>query len=293
MAFSVAALATTLNPVQLLNPVGSSSGQTIVSTGSGTVPGWGNVPVANVTGAAPLASPTFTGIPAAPTAAAGTNTTQLATTAFVQGINAGRLLNVQVFTATGTYTPTSGTNKVIVKVQAPGGGGGGVSATGAAQAALAQGGSGGSYAEALVTSGFSGVTVTIGSVGSGGTAGSNAGGSGGTTSFGSIVSCPGGAGGGGSAAQSVPFPQSGAASPAACTVTGATTLLTIQGQAASASYAVVTNAATPSVGGAAALGLGASVGYGSGGNGAAIPASTSAAAGGTSSPARVLVFEYN
>jgi hypothetical protein len=33
---------------------------------------------------APLASPTFTGTPAAPTAAAGTNTTQLATTAFVK-----------------------------------------------------------------------------------------------------------------------------------------------------------------------------------------------------------------
>jgi hypothetical protein len=35
------------------------------------------------TSLAPLASPTFTGTPAAPTAAAGTNTTQLATTAFV------------------------------------------------------------------------------------------------------------------------------------------------------------------------------------------------------------------
>lgn len=40
--------------------------------------------VADVTGAAPLASPTFTGTPAAPTAAAATNTTQIATTAFVQ-----------------------------------------------------------------------------------------------------------------------------------------------------------------------------------------------------------------
>lgn len=38
-------------------------------------PGWG----------APLASPTFTGTPAAPTAAANTNTTQIATTAFVLG----------------------------------------------------------------------------------------------------------------------------------------------------------------------------------------------------------------
>ncbi|MDR6393049.1 hypothetical protein [Paraburkholderia phenoliruptrix] len=60
-AFSIFASATTLNPVQLLNPAGSSSGQTIVSTGASTAPGWGNVPVANVTGAAPSASPTFTG----------------------------------------------------------------------------------------------------------------------------------------------------------------------------------------------------------------------------------------
>lgn len=37
------------------------------------------------TSRAPLASPAFTGAPTAPTAAAGTNTTQIATTAFVQG----------------------------------------------------------------------------------------------------------------------------------------------------------------------------------------------------------------
>lgn len=37
----------------------------------------------NTLGAAPLASPTFTGVPASPTAAPGTSTTQLATTAFV------------------------------------------------------------------------------------------------------------------------------------------------------------------------------------------------------------------
>jgi hypothetical protein len=39
--------------------------------------------VADVSGAAPLASPTLTGVPAAPTAAVATNTTQIATTAFV------------------------------------------------------------------------------------------------------------------------------------------------------------------------------------------------------------------
>ena len=39
----------------------------------------------NIAAKADLASPTFTGTPAAPTATAGTNTTQIATTAFVTG----------------------------------------------------------------------------------------------------------------------------------------------------------------------------------------------------------------
>jgi len=42
-----------------------------------------------VQGYAPLASPTFTGVPTAPTAAPGTNSTQLATTAFIQTLMAG------------------------------------------------------------------------------------------------------------------------------------------------------------------------------------------------------------
>lgn len=42
----------------------------------------GDYTVAEVTGAAPLASPVFTGTPTAPTASAGTNTTQVSTTAF-------------------------------------------------------------------------------------------------------------------------------------------------------------------------------------------------------------------
>jgi hypothetical protein len=44
--------------------------------------------VPGLSGKAPLASPTFTGTPTAPTAAVGTNTTQIATTAFVLA-NAG------------------------------------------------------------------------------------------------------------------------------------------------------------------------------------------------------------
>lgn len=42
--------------------------------------------VGDVSGAAPLASPTFTGTPAAPTATTATNSTQIATTAFVQSV---------------------------------------------------------------------------------------------------------------------------------------------------------------------------------------------------------------
>lgn len=74
--------ATTLNPVQLLNPTGSSSGQTIVSTGASTAPGWANLSVGNVTGAAPLASPAFTGaVSVTNPAASGTTLTVTNTTA--------------------------------------------------------------------------------------------------------------------------------------------------------------------------------------------------------------------
>jgi hypothetical protein len=56
---------------------------------------------ATIASLAPLASPTLTGTPAAPTAAAGTSTTQLATTAFVN------TLNVQSIASSSTPTPTS------------------------------------------------------------------------------------------------------------------------------------------------------------------------------------------
>jgi hypothetical protein len=45
------------------------------------------VAISSIAGKADTASPTFTGTPAAPTAATGTNTTQIATTAFVSAAN--------------------------------------------------------------------------------------------------------------------------------------------------------------------------------------------------------------
>jgi hypothetical protein len=53
----------------------------------------------SISGYAPLASPPFTGTPTAPTAAGGTNTTQLATTAFVTGA-LGSYLTTSVAAAT-------------------------------------------------------------------------------------------------------------------------------------------------------------------------------------------------
>lgn len=60
----------------ITNLAGTSG--TLTKTGSNT---W----TLDTTAYAPLASPTFTGVPAAPTPAADTNTTQIATTAYVVG----------------------------------------------------------------------------------------------------------------------------------------------------------------------------------------------------------------
>lgn len=71
-------------PYDSANPAGyiTAAGAPVQSVAGKT--GVVTLAVADVSGAAPLASPTFTGTPAAPTAAPGTNTTQIATTAFVE-----------------------------------------------------------------------------------------------------------------------------------------------------------------------------------------------------------------
>jgi hypothetical protein len=60
-------------------------------------------------GKAGLASPAFTGTPTAPTASTGTNTTQVATTAFVQQTSFNNALPFQTGNA-GKYVTTDGTN---------------------------------------------------------------------------------------------------------------------------------------------------------------------------------------
>lgn len=70
---------------------------------------------------APLASPTLTGTPLAPTAAPGTSTTQIATTAFsAAAIAAARLPVGQTITSSATVTPTFSDDFVEITAQAAG-----------------------------------------------------------------------------------------------------------------------------------------------------------------------------
>ena len=106
----------------------------------------------------------------------------------------GRLLNIQIFTASGIYTPSSGTAKIKVKQTGGGGAGGGTLSTSSAQIASGGGGNGGTYGDTgLMAVPSSPVSIIIGTAGTG-VAGGN-GGSGGSTSFGAYLVSPGGAGG--------------------------------------------------------------------------------------------------
>ena len=121
-----------------------------------------------------------------------TNAEHSTLAAIATGGTAGRLIGVQVFNATAVYTPTSGTSKVLVRVQAAGGAGGGVASTGAGQFAGGGGGGAGGYSESFITSAFSGLTMTIGA---GGVPASGAnGGNGANSSFGAVVVATGGQG---------------------------------------------------------------------------------------------------
>lgn len=56
LLFASLAHATTFVPVQLLNPTGSTSGQSLLSTGASSAPAWGNVSATALTGITPIAN---------------------------------------------------------------------------------------------------------------------------------------------------------------------------------------------------------------------------------------------
>lgn len=104
---------------------------------------------------------------------------------------AGGIIQVDVFTANGTWTKPAGCTKVLVKVV--GGGGGG---EGAATDDTGCGGGGGGYAEKFITSSLGATeAVTVGAAGAAGVGAGTDGGNGGNSSFGTHCSATGGAGG--------------------------------------------------------------------------------------------------
>jgi hypothetical protein len=103
---------------------------------------------------------------------------------------AGRLINVQIFTSSGTYTPTAGATSIIV--EGIGGAGAGAGAANPGVGAANAGGPGGNGAWGRKRiSGPTSQTITIGA---GGTPTTGAGGNGTTTSFGALLTLPGGTG---------------------------------------------------------------------------------------------------
>lgn len=237
------------------------------------------------------------------------------------GSGTGNLLNVQVFTTSGTYTPTTGTTAVIVQVVGQGGGGGGCPAVAVSNdACVAGSGSSGSYAKVYIPSGVTTETVTIGTSGAGATAGFNAGMAGSTASFGSLVSCPGGtAGAAGVTSSGTTQAVVGLLNnspPTACVISTGTTITSQPGQPSAFSIALGGNIATSGglyaasgLAGSGPIGTGAygatitalatyangrnGLGFGAGGSGgAAQGAANTATAGGNPSGGAVIVMEY-
>lgn len=210
----------------------------------------------------------------------------------------GRLIGVQRITASGTYTPTPGTSRVIVRVQGGGGAGGGAPAAGAGQVSLGGAGGSGSLAVEDLASGFAGATVTVGA---GGVAAAGvAGGNGGASAFGAVTA-PGGIGGSTIAPVAPPWSTGGGAGGAA--PTGGNILAT-GGQQAGVSQMLGLGVghggagAMSPIGGAGGSGPGAgsngnaAVGPGAGGSGTAATAGQGPFTGGNGAPGIVIVEEY-
>lgn len=225
-------------------------------------------------------------------------------TVFYDGVNwvviveypTGRLLNVQTFTANGTYTPTPGTASVVVEAVGGGGAGGGAAITAAAQVSAGSGGGSGSYTRGrFIAPGSQAVTVGAGGAGVSGASGNF----GLVSSFGALLTSPGGFGGNTSPAGGLARAGGGAGGG---TGTGGNIVLST-GNTGDTLYNIQpfgfgSNGATSifgsgGTGGAVANGGNAS-GFGSGGGGAANDASIGTAkTGGNGSNGIVIIYEYS
>ena len=229
---------------------------------------------------APLDSPALTGKPTAPTAATGTNTDQVATTAFVQQFfSTGR---VQVFVSSGTWTSPPVETVVYVSGCGGGGGGGGSGTYSSGDTKTYFAGGGGGAGASAVKRPFtipanSNVQITIGG---GGSAGSIASGtSGGATKFGDYLTLN---GGGGGTRNSASGPDTGAGGAGGTSPIGGG----VSGGSGSAGGSSSVSTSHPGVGANGLFGGINGGGYGSGGRG------DSASGSGGNGTSGILVIEW-
>lgn len=205
----------------------------------------------------------------------------------------------QVFSASGTYTPSAG--MIFCDVEGEGGGGGGGGCTGAGGTSSAGGGgAAGGYFKVRLTAAQIGASkaVTIGAAGAAGAAGPNTGGTGGATSIGVLATANGGLGGtGGSASASLAISGTGGVGG---TATGGD--INIQGGRGQSGFLLGTTAGARSGRGAdSVFGRGgyesgptgpgiAGTGNGSGGSGGTATATSQA--GGAGVPGFLTITEY-
>lgn len=176
----------------------------------------------------------------------------------------GRLVNTQVFTSSGTYTPTPGTKRIRVTITGGGGGGGGCKAISNNETFFgAGGGAGGTVITTLILTKDS-YPVTIGAGGAGGVSATN-GLKGGDSSFGSVIA-PGGEGGGKSGVTNTNGGNGGVPSTGGINIIGGN-----GGDGQSGNIGVSGEGGTSHWGGGGRAGAGGGVSgkaYGSGGGGA-------------------------
>lgn len=215
----------------------------------------------------------------------------------------GRLLNIQVWSAHGTYTytKTPGTTAAYAECQGAGGSGSGTPATGAGQCAVGGPGADGAFCSSWFPAGIaSGTTITIGQGGVQVNGGSN---NGGSSSIGALMTAPGGRGGSTAGPSAPPLLTGGGAG-----ATGAATggnLVNSSGSSGAPSLALTTgtNGLAGAAGSASRYGGAGSVvagntagnaatGPGSGGGGSATNASQASIAGGPGADGAVFIYEY-
>jgi len=217
----------------------------------------------------------------------------------------GARAKLQVFTATSTYTPTTGMTACLVLGIGGGGAGGGAPATVGGQVSVAGGGGSGCLCISVFTAAQIGVSkaVTIGTGGVG-TSGGSIGGSGTETILLGLLDAPGGTGGlyQGPVAYAI---TSGAGSGQEGGTSFAGQVF-MPGQAGYPSYAdpgatagggiygVIGNGASTLLGGGgmSGAGSGATPGYGGGGRGAVNGPSTAATTGQNGGPGIMLILEF-